>query len=91
MIASLSCAAQSAVLVYVPRERDGGGRSFYQGAAPCPVCLCLHGAPLVAAPAPRCASALASVRRLGVPERQARVPRQGGALSPHPLAHVQGN
>ena len=52
MIASLSCAAQSAVLVYVPRERDGGGRSFYQGAAPCPVCLCLHGAPLSPLPRP---------------------------------------
>src|SRR5262249_122220 len=42
VIARLSREAAVAVLVYVPRERDGGGRSFYQGAAPCPVCLCLH-------------------------------------------------
>ena len=53
VIASLSRAAQNAVLVYVHRERAGVGRRFNQGAATCPVCPCLPGAPLLPASRPR--------------------------------------
>jgi len=40
VIANLSREAENAVLVCVRRERDGVGRTFDQGAATCPCCLC---------------------------------------------------